>query len=66
MFGSLKRKIAQKLILLLQYPNYLIRFPWRWCQHGLLMQDMLCGAHEEKMKTQIFLQQAFAKIIAAI
>lgn len=55
MFGSLKRKIAQKLILLLQYPNYLIRFPWRWCQHGFLMQDVLCGAHEEKMKTQIFL-----------
>lgn len=65
-FGSLKRKLAQKLILLVQYPNYLISFPWRWCQHGVLMQHMLSDAYEEKIKTQIFLQQTCAKIIAAV
>lgn len=54
-FHSLKRKLAQKLIFLLEYPNYLISFPLRWCQHAVLMQDVVCGAREEKIKTQIFL-----------
>lgn len=52
-FGCPKSKLAQKLILPLHYLNYLISFPWRWCQCAVLIQDVVCGAHEKQLKNHI-------------
>lgn len=64
-FGSPKSKLAQKLIPLLHYPNDLISFPRRWCQCGVLIQDMLCGAHEKQSKNHIadILRLSFSRLL---
>lgn len=52
-FSCPRSKSAQKLILPLRYPNYLISFPWRWCQCGVLIPDVVCCGHEKQLKNHI-------------